>query len=370
MNRPRDRRRRDWPTGLREPRPGYYTWRHPDGKEMAIGRVGLHQAKQEAIAANEFVMAQRPSLVERLTGAGNTMGQLLDRMPASEKSNTAKSWRSLDKKIRGALGTLPCHALTVKHCADLIEGEIAIGHKRTAQALRSRLVAVCAKGMTLGWLDANSAEPTDAGQVEVQRGRLTLETFRAIHAKAGEVKDWLPGAMILALVSGQDRSTVAGLRRSANILPDVLKVKRGKTGVEIEIPLSLRLDIMGLTLADALKACESGIRSMKAGRDYVVHHRREFGNAPLGGKVHPDNISEAFTEARRLAGIPDVLPDGKNAPTFHEIRSLAKRLYQAQGDVDSKALLGHLTDEMSDLYGNPRGVEPIRVAVQDSGRVR
>jgi hypothetical protein len=361
MIRPRDRRRRDWPAGLREPRPGYFTWRHPSGKEMAIGRVTLAQAKQEAIAANEFVLSQRPSLVERLTGAGNTVGQLLDRMPEPPNKNTAKSWRSLDKKIRAAHGEMPCHALTVAHCAELIEAEIEAGHARTAQALRSRYVAVCAKGMTLGWMDANPAEPTDAGKVEVQRGRLTLEMFRAIHAKAAEVKDWLPGAMLLALVSGQDRSTIAGLRRSA-IGPEFLTVQRGKTGVRIEIPLTLRLGVLGMTLADALRACDSGLRAIR--RDYVVHHRREFGNAPIGGKIHPDNISDSFTEARRLAGIPDVLPDGKLAPTFHELRSLAKRLYKAQGDVDSKALLGHLTEEMSDLYGNPRGAEAIRVKVK------
>lgn len=332
---------------------------------MTIGRVPLFHAKQEAIAANEFVSAQQPSLVERLTGAGNTIAQLLDKMPKAANPNTAKSWRSLDKKVRATLGALACRALTVKHCAELIQTEADAGHARTAQALRSRLVAVCAKGMTLGWLDENPAEPTAAEPVTVQRSRLTLDSFRAIHAKAADVKDWLPGVMMLALVSGQDRSTLAGLRRSVNIGPEFLKLKRGKTGVEIEIPLALRLDVMGLTLAEALKGCESGIRSLKAGRDYVIHHRREFGNAPLGGKVHPDNISEAFTEARRLAGIPDVLPDGKGAPTFHEIRSLAKRLYKSQGGVDSKALLGHLTEEMSDLYGNPRGAEPIRVSMGD-----
>lgn len=365
MIRPRDRRRRDWPPGLREPRPGYFYWRHPvTGKDMPIGRVSLAEAKQQANAANDYLLSQKPTLLERLTGAANTIGDLLDRMPAPENANTAKSWRSLDKKIRAAHGTMPCQSLTVRHCADLIQAEIDAGHQRTAQALRSRYVAICAKGMTLGWMDGNPAEPTDAGKVEVQRARLTLEWFHAIHAKAAEVKDWLPGAMVLALVSGQDRSTLAGLRRSVNIKPDVLAVKRGKTGVLIEIPLSLRLDVLGVTLAEALKACESGVRSLRAGRDYVIHHRREFGNAPLGGKVHPDNISEAFTEARRLAGIPDVLPDGKSAPTFHELRSLAKRLYKAQPDVDSKALLGHLTEKMSELYADPRGAEPIRVRVE------
>jgi hypothetical protein len=365
MIRPRERRRRDWPSGLREPRPGYFYWRHPvTGKDMPIGRVSLAEAKQQANAANDYLLAQRPTLLERLTGAANTIAELLDRMPVAKNKNTAKGEKSLDKKIRAAHGALPCQALTVKHCADLIQAEIDAGHQRTAQALRSRYVAVCAKGMTLGWMDSNQADPTDAGKVEVQRSRLTLEWFHAIHAKAAAVKDWLPGAMVLALVSGQDRSTLAGLRRSVNIKPDVLALQRGKTGVLIEIPLSLRLDVLGVTLAEALKACESGVRSLRAGRDYVIHHRREFGNAPLGGKVHPDAISEAFTEARRLAGIPDVLPDGKSAPTFHELRSLAKRLYKAQPDVDSKALLGHLTEEMSDLYGNPRGAEPIRVKVK------
>lgn len=365
MIRPRDRRRRDWPSGLREPRPGYFYWRHPDtGKDMAIGRVSLAEAKQQANAANDYLLSQRPTLLEQLTGAANTIADLLDRMPVPEKANTAKSVRSLDKKIRAAHGKLPCGALTVKHCADLIQTEIDAGHGRTAQALRSRYVAVCAKGMTLGWMDMNPAEPTDAGKVEVQRGRLTLEGFHAIHSKAGEVKEWLPGAMVLALVSGQDRSTLSSLRRSVNIKPEVLSLQRGKTGVWIEIPLALRLDVLGVTLTEALKGCESSVRSLRAGRDYVIHHRREFGNAPLGGKVHPDAISEAFTEARKLAGIPDTLPDGKLAPTFHELRSLAKRLYKAQPDVDSKALLGHLTEEMSDLYGNPRGAEPIRVKVK------
>lgn len=67
-------------------------------------------------------------------------------------------------------------------------------------------------------------------------------------------------------------------------------------------------------------------------------------------------FSRAFQQARELAGIK-----GPNPPTFHEIRSLAKRLYLEQGGVDSKALLGHLTEKMGELYADPRGVAPIRV---------
>lgn len=353
MIRPRDRRRRDWPSGLREPRPGYYTWRHPNGKEMAIGRVSLSQAKDEARAANEFLQAQTPTLLERLTGAANTVSQLLERMEVSSNKNTAKSARSLDKKIREALGPLPCHALTVKHCADLIEGELSKGRERTAQALRSRLDAVCKRGLQIGWLEFNPAEPTQTREVRTKRARLTLEQFRAILEQAPKVNEWLAGAMLLALLTGQDRSTLSSLERTA-IGAEFLTVRRGKTRVTIEIPLRLRLEAVGLTVSDALAACRSNVVSKYR---FVIHHAREFGNAPLGSSIHPDTMSHAFADARELAGIK-----GANPPTWHEIRSLSKRLYLEQGDVDTKALLGHRTERMSDLYADPRGSAPVRVA--------
>jgi enterobacteria phage integrase len=360
--RPRDRVRRDWPTGLREPRPGYYSWRNPaTGVEMGLGRMPLAQAKQQVNAALDYLQAQQPTLLERLSGEANTIAQLLDKMPTPPNLNTAKSWRSLDKKIRTALGAYTCQGLTTMHCAELLEAEVEAGRERTAEALRSRLVAVCKRGMALGWITgANPAEPTETVAVTVKRGRLSLEMFNAILTKAPEVATWLRGAMLVALVSGQPREVISAARRPSRG-PDFWTVERGKTGVIIEIPLALRLDAIGITLAQALEACDSGVRSLAAGRDFIVHHAREFGNAPLGSAVHPNNLSRSFTEARQLAGIPDVLPDGKLAPTFHEIRSLAKRLYGKQGGVDTKALLGHLTDKMGDLYENPRGSEPIRV---------
>jgi hypothetical protein len=358
MIRPRDRRRRDWPTGLREPRPGYFTWRSPEGKEMAIGRCSLAQAKDEARQANDYVIAQKPSLLERLTGASNTVGQLLEEMAGAKKSNTAKSRKSLDKKIREALGDLPCHSLTVKHCADLIEGEIKAGKERTSQALRSRLVAVCKRGMQLGWLESNPAEPTQTLEVKAKRSRLSLEQFQAILEKAPEVNEWLRGAMLLALVCGQDRSTLSSLRRT-DIGPEFLTVRRGKTGVWIEIPLSLRLEAVGLSLLDTLNECRSSVRSIKY--DYVIQHARGFGNAPLGSKIHPDRMSHAFAEARELAKVkPDA---GRTPQTWHEIRSLCKRLYLKQGNVDTVALLGHLDKKTAELYANPRGSEAIRVTV-------
>lgn len=347
----RSLKRRDWPRGLDEPRPGYYSWRHPDGHSMAIGRVPFVVARNEALQANALIAQSRPGLIDRLTGAPNTIAALIDKMPAAPKPNTAKSLRSLDKIIRAQLGAKQCGALTVADCADLLEGLIGAGKHRTAEAVRSRLTAICRKGRALGWMDFDPASVTERPRVKVRRGRLTVETFRMIFAQADAAAPWLAQAMRLALVTGADVSTIAALQR-AQVVGGHLTITRGKTGARVAIPLALRLDCMGWALAEVLQH-RTGVVSR-----YLVHHTEAKGKALPGHPVHPNTISRMFTEARKLAGLPD-----DKAPTFHELRSLCKRLYDDQGNVDTKALLGHSTERMSDMYADPRGVEAIKVRI-------
>jgi integrase len=336
------------------PRPGYYSWRHPDGYSIAIGFVSEAAAIAEATAANLHILERRPTVVDRLTGATRTVEDLLGKMPVAEKVNTAKSNRSLDKRIRAALGKRPVGTLAVVDFSELIEGVIAEGKARLAQALRSRCVAMCKRGMGLGWMESNPAEVTTEPTVKVKRGRLTLELFQAIYAKAPEVNEWLQRAMMLALVSGQDRSTVAAMKREHVVDKRLItwRTKTRESNQPLAIPLALRLDVVGVSLSD-LVAEKSGVIS-----PYLLHHVSPWGNAPPGSAVHVNAISKAFTAARKLAGVPD-----KGAPTFHEIRSLAKRLYEQQGNVDTKALLGHATERAADIYADPRGIEPIEVRV-------
>jgi integrase len=47
-------------------------------------------------------------------------------------------------------------------------------------------------------------------------------------------------------------------------------------------------------------------------------------------------------------------------PSFHEIRSLAKRLYDAEG-VNTKDLLGHKTERMAATYADGRGYDWVTV---------
>lgn len=355
----RSRRKQDWPRGLYEPRTGYFVWRHPDGRTLPLGRIPLADARNEALAANAYVAETAPSLVERLTGEDKTLGDVITAMPEPANANSAKSARSLDKRIRKALGDVLCTRLSVRDCSDLIDAALAEGKARTAEALRSRLSVLCAKAMAKGWMESNPAEATERPEVTVQRSRLTLELFQQVYAKAPEVCEWLQPAMRLAIVTGQDRSTICAMERS-HVTDEHLTVWRTKTrdtNQPVDIPLALRLDALGWSLADLVKP-RTGVLSR-----FLVHHVRPWGNAPAGAAIHVNALSRAFTEARKLAEVPDVMPDGKGAPTFHEIRSLSKRLYLKQGGVDTKALLGHATDSSANLYADPRGVEHIRVRV-------
>lgn len=310
--------------------------------------------------ANDIIASRRATLAQKLSGAGHTVADLLAQLPAAEKNNTIKSHRTQDRCIRDAIGKVFCQHLTTKHCAEVLETLLKEGKARMAQAVRSRMIAACQRGCELGWLNDNPAERTGRPEAEVKRSRLSLEQFQAIYAVAPQVADWLQAAMMLALVSGQDRSTVASMKRSQVTQLDgerVIVVQRSKTADTndpIAIPLRLRLEVVGVTLGELL-AEHTMLRSQ-----HYVHHCKTYGLTKAGSSVHPDRISHTFTEARKLAGLPDEI-DGRDAPTFHEIRSLSKRLYDAQGGVDTKALLGHETDEAAALYAKSRGTEIRRV---------
>jgi len=355
--RPRIKKRADWPAHLREPRPGYYTWVHPvTGKSFTLGRIPLAQAIFEAHEANASIASQAApkKLAERIQEGGETVADLIAKMPTEGIAHsTVLTRRSLDKRILAAFGSLKCTEVETRHVAKLIEDIEKEGKARTAQAMRSHMTRIFTKGMALGWMSQNPALVTEAVKVKVARERLTLEQFQVIRAKAGEVADWLENAMLLALVSGQDRSTIVAWERST-IGKDVIVASRSKTGVKIAIPLDIRLDAIGLSLRDVLARCKgTGVVSR-----FLVHHVKQWRGTKRGDPVHYDTLSNKFAEARALAKIP-----GENPPTFHEIRSLAKRLYEAQGNVDTKALLGHKTQKMADLYADARGIEPIKVRI-------
>jgi integrase len=345
---------------MHEPRPGYYTWRDPrDGKTYVLGRIDLALAIFEANEANVKAAGAvtTKTLAERLDVPKETIADLLLKMPVGKaKPETIRHRKYVDNAIREEIGTVKCAELTTKHIADMLEKIEARGKMQWSVHVRSRMKVLCRRGKALGWMKENPATDTERATVTVKRRRMTFDEFQRIYEKAPETALWLQNAMLLALVSGQDRSTIArwehGFQQDGYAI-----LTRSKTGVRIAIPLELRLDVLSMSLADVIAKCRStGIVSK-----YLIHHIRPNVNAPKGSAIKLKTITAKFKEARDLAGIT-----GDDAPTFHEMRSLTKRLYMEQGNVDTKALLGHMTDAIADLYANSRGLAPIKVRIQSS----
>jgi enterobacteria phage integrase len=124
------------------------------------------------------------SLVERMQHGEETIADLLLKMPnTGVKPATIAASRHHDKVIRETLGHIKCAGLTTKHVADMLEAIEARGKMQWSVNVRSRMKAVCRRGMALGWMEKNPAEATDKANVKVKRKRMTPEIFKATLAK-------------------------------------------------------------------------------------------------------------------------------------------------------------------------------------------
>jgi hypothetical protein len=331
---------------------------------MGIGRVPLGDAKAQASEANIAVqgLQNKPRLVDRLLGnPDTTLGAWLDKFDEKLKERklavqTQRQYKSQMKLARTELSAsldLPIDRVTTKMIAEAID-RVRATRPTTAKALRGLLLDCFDAAIAAGWLKTNPVTVTDVPEVEVNRARLTWPVFQRLYASLPSCR--LKNAIAVALVSGQARETVSeGLRAQVGMvqrpgLPPIecWRIKRGKTGAMIAIPLDLRLNCFGMSLRDVFKQCRStGVVSL-----YIVHNVR--GEGPVGRKMPRNAMSDEFTAAMEALNIDW---KGKKPPTFHEIRSLSKRLYKAQGGVNTIDLLGHASEDMGALYEDSRGAE-------------
>ena len=332
-------------------RDGYYSYRNPlTGTEYGIGRNEA-VAIAEARRANIHLAGQRQGLVERMTASDpNTWGAWLKKygklIAARDlKDNTRRTLKSLTARAARLWDeSQPVKGITTAMIADALDAIIEDDKARTAQAFRSFLKDCFREAMAQGWIDRNPVDPTRAVAVTVNRSRLTLDAFQSIHAAA---HPWLQNAMVLALVTGQRREDISAAK-FADIRDGHWWLTQSKGGKRLAIPLSLRLDALGLSLEDVAKRCRgTGVLS-----HYLIHQTDDYGNSKRGAQIWVDTISRRFTDALAPLGLAW---GDKSPPTFHEIRSLSARLYTDQGGVKVQDLLGHSDADMTAVYQDGRG---------------
>lgn len=364
------RRRSDINRGLpanTRVRGGKYSWRLPkqyrkpgDKAEYGLGRNRVY-AIEQAIRANAHLASKRLSLVERISGASMTWGEWCDRFEVilAEREATAHTRRTRKSQMvrlrRSFDAERPAARIPTKDCAAVITAIKAEGKHRTAQAFRSFMIdsfdRMKAEGVLVG---DNPARVTDEVKVKVRRARLPFEAFMRLYERTSV--RWLRNAMALALVAGKDRDSVRNAK-FADFRDGGWWNERSKTEARVYLPLRLKLRVFGLSLEDVVKQCRAtGILSK-----HLVHQTERAKGATLGKPIHLDMITRVFS-----AEIAKLGSDWgeKEPPTFHEIRSLAARLYKEQGDIKPQDLLSHKDPKSTALYTDGRG-EWVKLSVPE-----
>lgn len=354
---PRQRKDPRLPAGLRE-REGYYSWTSPvDGREFGIGR-DRRKAIQEAMEANAAISKQRPTLAERITGAANTWGEWCDDFEKilterESAANTIRTRKTLMKYLRAVADEgAAASKISTRDCSQALDRLTKQGKRRMAQSLRSFMIDSFDRMKAKGWRLDNPAEVTDPIKVKVKRARLPFSAFIKLYETTKLA--WLRNAMALALVAGKDRDSVRNAQFT-DFRDGGWWNERSKTEARVFLPLELRLACFGMSLEDVLRHCRTtGVVSR-----YLIHQTQRAKGSVLGKPLHLDMITRQFK--RELAKLK-LDWDGKEPPTFHEIRSLAARLYKDQGDINPQDLLSHKDPRSTAIYTDGRG-EWIKLSV-------
>lgn len=362
----REAKRRSWPTNLYQNGAGYFYWRDPDKHEdHGLGRDQA-RAFSEARAANLAVEQRRGNytLAQRiLEPEGKMLSEWAteyEKIYIDTRGGAAATIQTVKAGIR-AVRTAPfidTHLRRIKteEVATFIEKAAAARGPQMAALMRKTLADMFREAETKGLIDggANPVTVTRVPSFEVQRSRLTLDQFRAVYAEALKAAPWVARSFELALLTAQRREDLTSMMFS-DVKDGFLFVTQKKTKVKLRIPVAVRLEALDLSLDDVIRRCRDSIVSKS-----MLHHSRRAGQTVPGAPLRDHTLTSGFRQAREASKIE--WEAGRTAPTFHELRSLAARLYAEQFNPEfAQAILGHKSASMTALYRDVRGAEWVEV---------
>ncbi|VAW71841.1 hypothetical protein MNBD_GAMMA12-1781 [hydrothermal vent metagenome] len=392
MSRPRTQGRKNWPPNLNlrvsKARARYYSWCDPrTGREKSLkAKNNLKLATERAIQLNAIVAAEMDRMMIEVLSQ-NVKGVRFDIFSEAyydscvnrgHKENTLRSLKSRIKRLNASLGNLVLNSITAKHISEVIDAVYAEGKHRSAEVLRSTAIEIFKEAKAKGVFPDTRDNPAQItrmpGRVKVKRSRLQLNELNIFLDHSNKFDPWLRNSLLLALVTGQAREdlSLARFKRDNDwyqMRDDFMKEKsrempysfiedgyyhatRQKTGALIKIPLSLKLEAIGLSIGDVVEICQDNVNSK-----YILHHTMRRTKSELGDPIHKDTLSRRFAALRNSTLLKW---DSPKPPTFHEIRSLAERCYREQG-VNTQNLLGHKNMSTTEKYHDLRGSDWIEV---------
>ncbi|ELM3722647.1 tyrosine-type recombinase/integrase [Edwardsiella piscicida] len=326
---------------------GFFIWRNPlSGQEMPLGYIKKNEAVRQAQEANQYIDTQRP-MEEACPSVSQWMAEYLRILGyRGVAANTLRARRSQIKAVQTVIGQKNIAQVTTRDIALLLHHYVLIGHLSAAGLMRSFLNALFREAIAAGLIDYNPVTQTRTPPIRVKRRRLTETMLQTVYAQALQLeshKPWLPRSIELALLTGQRREDLCALRWQ-DIREDKLWVIQRKTGARLAMTLDLHLQLgdYPLRLREVLARCR-----LPGPSDYLLNSQRSRLNRRPGGALVPDTLTKGFSRLMDKCGlVQEIYP-----PSFHEIRSLSSRMYQAQyGTEFCQRLLGHKNRHMTEKY--------------------
>ena len=352
----------------------YWQYKHPvTGRFIGLG-TDREAAIDAAIEANRRIAESQTShlnvLLSSMAGNGSTTSPLAsgmlirtwadkylaiqqDRMKSGEIKQCTVEARAYGVSVLlRTAADVPLSSADTKIFSTIIDEYRSRGKNRMGQSLRATWIDLFKEAQHAGEVAPgfNPAAATKSPRVKVSRLRLDLSEWKRIFQQA-EGKPYLQNGMLLALLTAQRPMDLCGMKFS-DIWDDHLHITQSKTGAKLALPLSLRLDPLGITLGEVVDRCRGTGRSK-----FLLHYTTR--GRKYGTQVKPTVISVMFANARDAAKIN--WGDG-TPPSFYEQRSLSERLYHQQG-IDTQVLLGHKHQRMTDLYHDDRGKEWTKLVI-------
>lgn len=350
--RKRSSKNKDLPDNLYESR-GYYRYRHPLTKKEHPMGTDRRRAIQAANKLNLRLVPPQDLVADVLRSGVGTVADAVRRYREERQSfeglepSTLKLENYRLNAIEKGLGHLPCPDLTIKACAEWLDGFVGNAYTKHRGTLIKVTRFAMAKGLFAD-VDRNPAEGTLTNPrtaEEKKRKPLTRAGYDDIYAIA---PDWFQVAMDVALITLQRRGDLVKARYT-DIEGDTLTVIQNKTKKHGHRAF-LKIQI-GETLGRVIQRS----RQIRPVCPFIIHRmperKRGGRNLEHFAQITPDYLSKTFGRLRdSLPQYQAMHPDER--PTFHEIRGLGGKLYldAGYGDDYVNLLMGHTSQRMTDQY--------------------
>lgn len=254
------------------------------------------------------------------------------------------------RHIRRLWGARGIRGLKAHEISTALRAEFLPDASSTAQRVLGELRTVYTEAIANDWCDNNPAAAVKMPKHKVKRKRLPIDVWQRMRVLSRLLPKWVEAMLLLGIATGQRRADLAKMRFDDVVdghLQIIQQKEAGKGyGARVAIPLTLRLDVIDMTVGDVIEHCRL---IGKPGETLI----RTAG----GRRLTHSSLSTRFADCIRA-----VCGEGAYAehewPSLHETRSLAARCYVEQG-MDPKVvqtLLGHSNLEMTQLYMDDRGL--------------